>query len=129
MFVLANPAGFTQLSVLRVSSRNCVLNRSVISKFLSRDASRLKNPGPRMVPRPVLPGRTEPCGTGAKQAVLIQVSGCVADSSCAVLAYWPGWFARGSQIWSVRELAELEPRRPRPAGSTLEVVTVNGTPV
>src|ERR1017187_10976068 len=88
MFVLANPAGFTQLSVLRVSSRNCVLNRSVISKFLSRDASRLKNPGPRMVPRPVLPGRTEPCGTGAKQAVLNHVRACAL--LCAEPAYCAG---------------------------------------
>src|SRR6185369_9513621 len=127
MLVLEMPFGFTQFMVFRVSRRNCVLKRSRMWKFFSSEASRLKKPGPRSTPRPALPGRTAPCGTGAKQAVLNQVSAPAA--SCEALAYCCGWPARGSQIMSGRELAALDPSRPRPAGSTLDVVTVSGTPV
>src|SRR6516165_11286635 len=130
MLVLPNPLGLTQFSVFSVSRRNCAFNLSLSRrsrKFFISDASMLKKPGVRMTPRPALPGRTAPCGTGTKQAVLNQVRPCVLD--CAEPAYWPGWLARGSQIMSGRGPDELDPRKPEPAGSTLEVVTVVGAPV
>src|ERR1022692_4020814 len=90
-----------------------------------RLASRLEKPGPRTVPRPALPGRTAPCGTAAKQAVLNQV-GCpvpvMPGARCGALAL-------GSHNMSGRELEALLPSRPRPAGARVEVVTVKGEPV
>ena len=68
MLVLAKPLGFTQFSVFRVSRRNWVLNFSPTMGFFSNGASVLKKPGFRRTPMPALPGRTTPCGTGAKQA-------------------------------------------------------------
>src|SRR5215472_6337845 len=76
--------------------------------------------GPRTTPRPALPGRTVPCATGWKQDVLIQNPPTLA--LC-------GAFEFGSQTMSGRALAALEPNSPRPAGSTFDVVTVNGNPV
>src|ERR1019366_9554284 len=126
MLVLAYPLGSTRLSVLNVSRRSCSLARPSLRrlKFFIRLASRLEKPGPRTTPRPALPGRTAPCGTAWKHAVLNQVwlpgSGDPPKPWAAL--------ALGSQVLSGREPDELEPSRPAPAGSTLEVVTVNGAP-
>ena len=62
------------------------------------------------------------------EAVLNHVRPCAED--CADPPKVCGAFAFGSQTMSGRPLAELLlPMLPRPAGSTLEVVTVNGAPV
>src|SRR5262249_23456813 len=128
LLVLANPLGLTQLSVLKLSPRNCVVSFSVSLKFLMIEASRLKKPGPRITPRPALPGRTTPCGTGAKHAVLNHARFCAL--LCAEPPNCCGAAAFGSQTMSGRRLAWLPPERiPSPAGSTLEVVTVKGAPV
>src|ERR1019366_1391511 len=126
MLVLAYPLGSTRLSVLKVSRRSCSFAFPSLRmlKFFIRLASRLLKPGPRTTPRPALPGRLAYCGTAAKQAVLKYRLAVEGRSEKAF-----GALALGSQIMSGRELATLEPSRPRPPGSRLEVVTVNGAPL
>src|ERR1035441_7921979 len=65
-----------------------------------------------------------PCGTAWKHAVLNHVWLPGAGDPAKP---W-GALALGSHVISGREPDELEPSRPAPAGSTLEVVTVNGDP-
>src|ERR1700722_19463350 len=85
VMLVLKASGLTQFMVLKVSNRNWKYFDSVTWKFFITEASRLKNPGPRTVLRPALPGRTAPCGTGAKQPVLNQFSN-PADS-CALEEY------------------------------------------
>src|SRR5437764_6758936 len=86
MFVLLKPLGFTQFIVLNDSPQICMFIFSVTRTFLISDASRLKKPGVRTVPRPALPGRTWPCGTAAKQAVLNHVRPCALLRRACVIA-------------------------------------------
>src|SRR5262245_31762311 len=122
MLVLEKPLGFTRLNVLKDSPRSCRVHRSSVSlNVLLTVMSTLEKPGPRTTPRPAFPGRTAPDGTAAKHDALNQ-GVLVADGEPA---YPWGALALGSQIMSGRGLAALVPRSPRPAGSTLDVVTVN----
>src|SRR5712692_5927458 len=114
------PDGLPWLKVLNVSQRNCTDARSRIGMFLNSEIFQLAYPGPRTVPRPAFPGRTMPCATGEKQFVSNHLP--LKPRSCGAVAL-------GSHIMSGRELAKLDPRNPRPAGSTFEVVTVKGKPV
>src|SRR6185503_12808827 len=116
LLVLPKPFGFAWLRMFSASPRSSKLYFSRTGRLFTRAKSQLAKPGPRTTPRPALPGRTSPCGVGAKHDLL---------------NHWPvlwGAPAFGSHSMSGRELAALFPSSPRPAGSTLEVVTVKGCP-
>src|SRR5690242_16282348 len=114
MLVLENPFGLTRLKVLKDSPRSCSFQRpsALRLKYLLNVISTLEKPGPRTVPRPALPGRITPSGTGAKQAVLNHF-GLLAEGAPAHDFGAPCW---GSQVISGRALAALLlPTLPRPA--------------
>lgn len=105
------------LKALNASNRSCDETLSESLRFLNSERSQLLKPGPRTIPRPALPLRSCPAGTGANAAVL---NHCV-----SVLG--PLF---GSAIMSGRTEQGLDPRQPCPLGSTsCEDVTVNGTPL
>src|SRR5579884_519605 len=102
--------------MLKNSPRSCARQRSVNAKFLNSEKFQVWAPGPRITPRPEFPGLISPAGTLTKHEVL--------NHWATVCGAW----ALGSQIMSGRGAAALEPRMPRPAGSTLEVAAVSGEP-
>ena len=57
------------LVMLNVSARNCVEKRSPMWNVFMRLVSKFQKPGPRITPRPALPGLTVPCATAVKQEV------------------------------------------------------------